>query len=196
MFNIYGTTEVSCWATCYHIPNADLIGRSQPLVAMATKQGRAVDDISDQVPIGEPLLGTRLEVRGEDGSGVCQGFGGIWIGMRAPQTINNADTFEGIIVLRKIPCRKFEHNVVATIGGMYITTATYPVVGGNYRVCLLEGESEAIPGVMRPTGDWGYTDGSGRIYFMGRCDRQIKRSGHRINLDSIQQVPLIKSLSL
>ena len=28
----------------------------------------------------------------------------------------------------------------------------------------------------------------GRLVYDGRCDRQIKRLGHRINLDHIQQV--------
>ncbi len=55
-------------------------------------------------------------------------------------------------------------------------------------MCLLEGEESLAPGTMRPTGDWGCVDIDGRVYCVGRCDRQIKRSGHRVNLDSIQQV--------
>ncbi len=55
-------------------------------------------------------------------------------------------------------------------------------------MCLLEGEAAISPGTMRSTGDWGYVDAAGRVYWVGRGDRQIKRLGHRINLDSIQQV--------
>ena len=55
-------------------------------------------------------------------------------------------------------------------------------------MCWLEGEAELVSGCMRPSGDVGYIDGSGRLYCVGRTDRQIKRSGHRINLDSIQKV--------
>lgn len=31
-------------------------------------------------------------------------------------------------------------------------------------------------------------DEGGRLVYDGRCDRQIKRLGHRINMDHIQQV--------
>ena len=60
--------------------------------------------------------------------------------------------------------------------------------GGQYRVCLLQGEKELLPDSMRPSGDIGYVSDNGRLYCVGRTDRQIKRSGHRINLDSVQQV--------
>lgn len=64
----------------------------------------------------------------------------------------------------------------------------YHRTGGRYRVCWLEGETELVSGCMRPSGDIGYVDGSGQLYCVGRTDRQIKRAGHRVNLDSIQQV--------
>jgi hypothetical protein len=41
---------------------------------------------------------------------------------------------------------------------------------------------------MRPSGDLGHIDQNGRLFYDGRCDRQKKRLGHRINLDHIQQV--------
>ena len=41
---------------------------------------------------------------------------------------------------------------------------------------------------MRPSGDLGHIDQNGRLFYDGRCDRQVKRLGHRINLDHIQQV--------
>lgn len=49
-------------------------------------------------------------------------------------------------------------------------------------------------GCMRATGDWAHVADGGKVFFMGRCDRQLKRSGHRINLDSIQQVSRVFSL--
>ena len=55
-------------------------------------------------------------------------------------------------------------------------------------MCLLEGEHELALGVARLTGDWGYRDSHGRVFFLGRKDRQVKRLGHRINLDTVQQV--------
>ncbi|NXC43575.1 ACSF4 enzyme, partial [Penelope pileata] len=65
IFNLYGITEVSSWATCYKIPkevfNADF--RTDFLV-----------------PLGSPLLGTTVEVRDASGSAVLEGEGQIFIG--------------------------------------------------------------------------------------------------------------------
>ncbi|KAI1888694.1 hypothetical protein AGOR_G00171370 [Albula goreensis] len=60
IFNLYGITEVSCWATCYelHLENMNL----------------------DSVPLGSALRDTVVEVRGEDGAVVTQGDGQIFIG--------------------------------------------------------------------------------------------------------------------
>ena len=38
------------------------------------------------------------------------------------------------------------------------------------------------------TGDLGYYDGSGNLFFSGRKDFQIKHMGHRIELEEIEQV--------
>ena len=54
-------------------------------------------------------------------------------------------------------------------------------------MCLLGNEQQLVWGCMRPSGDFGYLDDSG-LFFEGRCDDQVKRAGHRINLSSIQQV--------
>ena len=62
IFNIYGITEVSSWATCYQV---------------------TADDDCDSpttVPLGSPLLGTRVELRDEDGMPIDKGSGFIWIG--------------------------------------------------------------------------------------------------------------------
>ena len=61
-------------------------------------------------------------------------------------------------------------------------------LGGAYRTCLVSDERQFKPGVMRPSGDLGHIDDLGRLIYDGRCDRQVKRFGHRINLDHIQQV--------
>ena len=62
------------------------------------------------------------------------------------------------------------------------------ILGGVYRVCLLGDEEELVPGCMRPSGDIGYRDDGGNIYCIGRSDQQVKRAGHRVNLNVIQQV--------
>uniref|UniRef100_S4RLE4 Aminoadipate-semialdehyde dehydrogenase n=1 Tax=Petromyzon marinus TaxID=7757 RepID=S4RLE4_PETMA len=64
LFNLYGITEVSCWATCHEIPTQHLLPGCEQCA----------------VPVGKPLLGTRVEVR--DGAGLVlhHGQGQIYIG--------------------------------------------------------------------------------------------------------------------
>lgn len=84
LFNIYGATEVSSWQTCYQITFKDLLSAKQ----------------CPDVPIGEPLLGTMVDLRDCGGTAVdlsdnqgstvdqqdigrsasSQGSGEIWIG--------------------------------------------------------------------------------------------------------------------
>ena len=64
-------------------------------------------------------------------------------------------------------------------------------LGGLYRSCLVGDESELTPSMMRPSGDLGHIDQNGKLFYDGRCDRQMKRLGHRINLDHIQQVHVL-----
>lgn len=64
----------------------------------------------------------------------------------------------------------------------------YVFKGGQSRVCLLDDEEQFIVGTMRPTGDFGSYRSDGQLCYVGRIDKQVKRLGHRINLDHIQQV--------
>ena len=68
LFNIYGATEVSSWQTCYQITPEDLQSAKQSL------------NLSGEVPIGDPLLGTAVELRDGEGGANGQGHGEIWIG--------------------------------------------------------------------------------------------------------------------
>uniref|UniRef100_A0A8C4SG64 Aminoadipate-semialdehyde dehydrogenase n=1 Tax=Erpetoichthys calabaricus TaxID=27687 RepID=A0A8C4SG64_ERPCA len=61
-FNLYGITEVSCWATCFQIPE---------------------NNISNTVvPLGMPLLGTMVEVKDSDGHLINEGEGQVFLGGR------------------------------------------------------------------------------------------------------------------
>uniref|UniRef100_G1NGM2 AMP-dependent synthetase/ligase domain-containing protein n=1 Tax=Meleagris gallopavo TaxID=9103 RepID=G1NGM2_MELGA len=65
IFNLYGITEVSSWATCYRIP----------------EEVFSADFRTDfPVPLGSPLLGTTVEIRDANGSAVLEGEGQIFIG--------------------------------------------------------------------------------------------------------------------
>ncbi|KAM9385290.1 beta-alanine-activating enzyme [Pholidichthys leucotaenia] len=65
IYNIYGITEVSCWASCYRIPESLL---------------QTTDLMASSVPLGAPLMDTVVEVRDERGSIVTDGEGQVFIG--------------------------------------------------------------------------------------------------------------------
>ncbi|XP_049911381.1 beta-alanine-activating enzyme [Epinephelus moara] len=65
IYNIYGVTEVSCWACSYKIPESLL--QSDNLA-------------SSFVPLGTPLMDTVVEVRDEHGRIVTEGEGQVFIG--------------------------------------------------------------------------------------------------------------------
>ncbi|XP_018525737.1 LOW QUALITY PROTEIN: beta-alanine-activating enzyme [Lates calcarifer] len=68
IYNIYGITEVSCWACCYKIPQS-LLQSSNPPSSMVSS-----------VPLGAPLMDTVVEVRDEHGCVVTEGEGQLFIG--------------------------------------------------------------------------------------------------------------------
>ena len=70
----------------------------------------------------------------------------------------------------------------------WCTVIEVKFTGGEYRVCLLGDEISPAHSLMRPTGDIGWVSGEGEVYFVCREDRQIKRSGHRLSLDAVEQV--------
>ncbi|KAJ8277094.1 hypothetical protein GJAV_G00071410, partial [Gymnothorax javanicus] len=60
IYNLYGTTEVSCWATCHQL-HLDTMS-------------------SEAVPLGSALMDTLVELRDEDGKKIAQGEGQVFIG--------------------------------------------------------------------------------------------------------------------
>ncbi|KAM6921923.1 beta-alanine-activating enzyme [Xenentodon cancila] len=67
IYNIYGITEVSCWACCYKIP--EILPQSS-------------DTMVSSVPLGTPLMDTVVEVRDELGRVIEEGEGQVFIGGR------------------------------------------------------------------------------------------------------------------
>ncbi|KAF7667690.1 hypothetical protein LDENG_00052830 [Lucifuga dentata] len=66
IYNIYGITEVSCWACCYKIPEALL---QSDVLSLQTS-----------VPLGTTLMDTVVEIRDEHGCIVTEGEGQVFIG--------------------------------------------------------------------------------------------------------------------
>uniref|UniRef100_A0A8C4R1N8 Carrier domain-containing protein n=2 Tax=Eptatretus burgeri TaxID=7764 RepID=A0A8C4R1N8_EPTBU len=63
IFNLYGVTEVSSWASCWEVP---------PQVF--------TDSADMAIHLGPPLLGTKMEVRGPSGQPIVDGEGQLFIG--------------------------------------------------------------------------------------------------------------------
>ncbi|XP_022607126.1 acyl-CoA synthetase family member 4 [Seriola dumerili] len=68
IYNIYGITEVSCWACCCRVPQSLLQATDPPSSAASS------------VPLGTPLMDTLVEVRDEHGCVVTEGEGQVFIG--------------------------------------------------------------------------------------------------------------------
>ena len=70
-------------------------------------------------------------------------------------------------------------------------------LGGSERTCLLNDEDEQVltsSAVWRCTGDLGRVDSKGNIFCLGRVDRQIKRHGKRLDLDTLEKVGFVKKV--
>ena len=95
VYNVYGTTEVSCWATCHPISGLDAHSTHnlrQNLTKGRVGIKRESESESDKeetfeeegaIPLGTPLLGTHMEVRDTvSGRRVNHGRGELWLGER------------------------------------------------------------------------------------------------------------------
>ena len=69
LFNLYGTSEVSAWASIYEVNSDDFC-----------IEGKKFE--SDWVPIGKPLSKTVIEVQNSSGEVIKHGLGNIWIGKK------------------------------------------------------------------------------------------------------------------
>uniref|UniRef100_H2ZXZ7 Beta-alanine-activating enzyme n=1 Tax=Latimeria chalumnae TaxID=7897 RepID=H2ZXZ7_LATCH len=67
IFNLYGITEVSSWATCYRIPESLL---------------ESTSELEFNIPLGFPLMGTTVEIRDVNHCVTDQGEGQVFIGGR------------------------------------------------------------------------------------------------------------------
>ena len=89
MFNVYGITEVSCWASCEAV-TADQLRKMREKEESkeerkeeeeeAEKEEEEEADVNGAVSLGQPLSGTCVELRDERGKVITSGSGRIWIG--------------------------------------------------------------------------------------------------------------------
>lgn len=70
------------------------------------------------------------------------------------------------------------------------------ILGGHDRQCLIDDECCKYDNVLklRDSGDFVRIDREGRIIFIGRKDRQVKRNGCRLHLGEIEKVISIGNL--
>ncbi|XP_040068833.1 beta-alanine-activating enzyme-like [Ixodes scapularis] len=74
LFNLYGITEVSCWATCQKINLGS----------------------NGAVPLGDPLAGTVLEVRKDSGEVIEEGEGRLFIGGTNRRCLVGNETWQDV----------------------------------------------------------------------------------------------------
>ena len=84
IYNLYGTTEVSCWASYHRIPSDQLTedrtgDADYGNFRVEDQENFSVGLVSD-VPLGIPLLDTVIEIRDENNELVKEGVGQIYIG--------------------------------------------------------------------------------------------------------------------
>ena len=84
LFNIYGISEVSSWASIEKVDLSEKEDLSATDWITTGYPNRQICDLETaanwRVSIGAPLSGTEMEIRGEDGSVLQEGYGEIWIG--------------------------------------------------------------------------------------------------------------------
>ena len=80
LFNLYGITEVSSYASYFEITDNELYDKDTSDSKEKIVVGDEVMDFSQEIPLGLPLEDTILEVREENGSKIDEGVGLIFIG--------------------------------------------------------------------------------------------------------------------
>ena len=84
LYNLYGITEVSSWATCHCISEQELLNTEDGEYPISVTLENGKTFLSEQtmhsVPLGAPLLDTLVEVRDEGGTVLTEGTGQVFIG--------------------------------------------------------------------------------------------------------------------
>ncbi|KAG7174546.1 Beta-alanine-activating enzyme-like, partial [Homarus americanus] len=160
IFNLYGITEVSCWASAAEVTVEEPLASSKQITTDNVKIPSSSDEqlntlecmCTDMTPVGKALSSTIIKVLSEKGEEVGEG----------------------------------------REGEIYI--------GGSERICWVDDGSvvfndkedsdvktRQIQSILRPTGDRGILK-NGKIYCLGRLDRQVKRSGQKVSLAEIERL--------
>ncbi|XP_070554130.1 beta-alanine-activating enzyme-like [Ptychodera flava] len=126
-YNVYGITEVSSWASCYHIPEKDIIEES-----------------SESVPLGEPLLDTELELRDDDDRIICKigEQGKLFIGGKRYCLIGDEDTVPGDTMRDTGDVVKLTHKGFVYIGRQDNQIKRH---GKRINLCQIQQLAETLP---------------------------------------------------
>ncbi|XP_022079526.1 acyl-CoA synthetase family member 4-like isoform X2 [Acanthaster planci] len=130
-YNLYGITEVSSWASCYHIDTqCDM------------------EDYHRSIPLGEPLLETTLEVRNEDGQTITDGEGQLFIGSNTRVCLLNDETWPVPVGDERGVMRSTEDRVRITDRGLiFVGRHSDHIKRNGIRVSLMQVKQriEALP---------------------------------------------------
>lgn len=134
LFNLYGITEVSCWASCEAV-TADQLRKmreeekSKRRDEEEAREGKEKEeeedgeegDISRAVSLGQPLSGTSIELRDERGNVVTSaGMGRIWIG-NLKLLIHQKVAHDVSLVNSYLTSRRTVSSLFSWAGGMFGT---------------------------------------------------------------------------
>ncbi|XP_064081411.1 beta-alanine-activating enzyme-like [Macrobrachium nipponense] len=193
IFNVYGVTEVSCWAsvtevfvhqepdsTSSHDEVLVLEKRENPTFAgviPSIPPKTKLDILQTLTPIGNPLSSTVIKVLNKLGEEVEDEEGEIYVG--GSERVcwvddGNLNSGNGNQTFCKLGSDEIQGEC------NFSEAAKSP-----NEISVDEG-TEKNPLIMRNTGDRGIIN-RGKIFCLGRKDRQVKRQGKKISLSEIER---------
>ncbi|XP_066960096.1 beta-alanine-activating enzyme isoform X2 [Macrobrachium rosenbergii] len=198
IFNVYGITEVSCWASVAEVfvhqeifqkpddTNSHdellVLERSEnPTFAEAIPSippNTKLDILQKLTPIGNPLSSTVIRVLNELGEEVEEDEEGeIYVGGSERVCWVEDGNLNGRSknqTFCKLECDDIQGDCDFSKAAKSLN-----------KICVDEG-TEKKPLIMRNTGDRGIMN-KGKIFCLGRKDRQVKRHGKKISLSEIER---------
>ncbi|XP_068223088.1 beta-alanine-activating enzyme [Palaemon carinicauda] len=191
IFNVYGITEVSCWASVEEVFVHEGNSNNEILVPEKRESSTSVKGIPIIPPkvdlaslqwltsIGNPLTLTVIKVLNELGKEVEEGEEGeIYVGGRERfcwVDNNNLNDKSKKQTFWKLKCDEFQGDCDFSKTTKFLKN-----------IHTHKEDTKQKPLIMRSTGDRGISK-KGKIYCLGRNDRQVKRHGKKVSLSEIER---------